>query len=272
MDLFDVARSCARRWYIFLPLLLVAAFYSHSVYSSAKPVYYSNTVLGIAPPSNRFDQATPGSPIPRNGLLDIGGATLIANMGAVALRQPTVVAKVEEAGGLPTYVAYLMPSPGGGQLPLISIDITDADPDAVSRTLELVIAQADIALANLQQQAHVPDDQMVTTFVVSPPKAPVAGMPTRTRSTIAIFVAGFGLSVLISVLADVLLSRRRRRIGVRKARPAADRPATDDDAADTATAETITHREDTTVDGSATDDNSAPDTASHLKETPVDSR
>ena len=41
-------------------------------------------------------------------------------------------------------------------------------------------------------------------------------MPSRTRSTIAIFVAGAGLSVLVTVLADVLLTRlnakRRQRL------------------------------------------------------------
>jgi hypothetical protein len=61
----------------------------------------------------------------------------------------------------------------------------------------------------------VPQDQMATPLVVTPPTAPTAGMPSRTRSTVAIFVAGAGLTVLVSVLADVLLGRlsaaRRRR-------------------------------------------------------------
>ena len=80
MDLFDVVRSCARRWYVFLPLLLIVAWYSYSVYSSVKPVYYSNTVIGIVPPSTRVDNVPAGVPIPRNGLLDVGGASLIAKM------------------------------------------------------------------------------------------------------------------------------------------------------------------------------------------------
>ena len=72
------------------------------------------------------------------------------------------------------------------------IEATNADPAAVTKTLELVLQQAEITLRTLQQQAQVPDDQMVAPFVVSPPSAPAAGMPTRTRSTIAIFVAGAG--------------------------------------------------------------------------------
>ena len=111
MDLFDVARSCFRRWYVFLPLLLIVAWFSHSVYSSVKPVYYSNAVIGLAPPSTRVDNVAPGVPLPRNGLLDIGGAPLIANMAAVGLREPSVVDRVVAAGGLPDYVSKMFPVP-----------------------------------------------------------------------------------------------------------------------------------------------------------------
>jgi hypothetical protein len=212
VDLFDVVRSCARRWYVFLPLLAIVAWFSYSVYSSVKPVYYSQAVIGVAQPSIRVADVAPGVPLARNGLLDIGGAPLIANMAALGLREPSVVDQVVAAGGLPAYTSRMFPVPGTMQpLPLIMIEATDADPAAVTRTLELVIAQAEGSLRTLQQQARVPEDQMVATFVVSPPSAPAAGMPSRTRSTIAIFVAGLGLSVVVTVLVDVLLGRRRRQ-------------------------------------------------------------
>ena len=53
MDLFDVVRSCIRRWYVVLPLLLIVAWYSHQIYASAKPVYYSSAVIGVAPPNTQ---------------------------------------------------------------------------------------------------------------------------------------------------------------------------------------------------------------------------
>jgi hypothetical protein len=212
LDLFDVVRSCFRRWYVFLPLLLIVAWFSYSEYSSVKPVYYSQAVIGIAPPSARVDHVAPGLPLPRNGLLDIGGASLIANMAAVGLREPSVVERVVAAGGLPDYGSKMFPvAVAGQQLPLIMIEATNADPAAVSRTLELVIAQSDVSLRSLQQQARVPDDQMVAPFVVSPPSAPAGGMPARTRSTLAIFIAGLGLTTLLTVVVDVLLTRRKSR-------------------------------------------------------------
>lgn len=221
MDLFDVARSCFRRWYILLPLLLVTGWFSYGSYESVKPVYYSNATIGLSAPSTRLDQAAPGVPVPRNGLLDIGGATLIANMTALGLRDDAVVQRVVVAGGLPDYVARMFPVPATmPQIPLIMIEATAADPATATETLQLVITQADSTMRTLQHQARVPDDQMVEPFVVAPPSTPAAGMPSRTRSTIAIFVAGVGLSILIATVLDVLLTRLKTHLRQRRQRPA----------------------------------------------------
>ncbi|MFL6088065.1 MAG: hypothetical protein ACJ74F_33875 [Mycobacterium sp.] len=216
MDLFDVARSCLRRWYLLLPMLLVVGWYGYAAYNSVIPVYYANTVIGLAPPNSRVENVDAGVPLPRNGLLEAGGATLIANMTSIGLQQQSVVDKVVASGGLPDYYAKMLPVPPGiPQPPLIIVEITSAKREAVSRTLELVIAQAEDTLTSLQEQARVPQDQMVRTLLVSPPTTPAAAMPSRMKSTITIFVAGAGLAVLVTVLADVLLthfiSRVRRR-------------------------------------------------------------
>lgn len=181
MDLFDVVRSCFRRWYVFVPLLAIVTWLSYSTYNSVQPVYYSNAVIGLAAPSSRIDNAVQGVPVPRNGLLDVGGASLIANMTALGLKEPAVVDKVVASGGIPDYDARMFPSPANmQQLPLVMIEATDADEEAVSITMQLVTAQAEETLRNLQQQAQVPDAQMVRPFMVSPPSTPAAGMPART--------------------------------------------------------------------------------------------
>jgi hypothetical protein len=230
VDLFDVARSCFRRWYVIAPLLLITAWYCYNAYTSVKPVYYSSALLGLSVPSTRLDQTEPGVPVPRNGLLDIGGASLIANIAAVGLHDTSVVQHVVAAGGLPGYTSRMYPVPlSMPQLPMIMVEVTDANPAAVTKTLELVLAEADPTLRTLQEQARVPADQMVTSFVITPPNPPAPGMPTRTRSTISIFLAGAGLSVLLTVIIDVLLIRRKsrpRKGQYREAELAPDRDAT----------------------------------------------
>jgi hypothetical protein len=222
VDLFDAVRSCFRRWYVLLPLLVITAWFSYHAYASVKPVYYSSAVIGLAAPSFRVEATTAGQPVSRNGLLDVGGPALIANLSALGLRQPSVVDQVVAAGGLPDYSARLFPvPPTAPPIPLVMIEETSEDPAAVRRTLELVIAAMPATLRSLQEGARVPEDQMVQEFVVSPPSDPAAAMPKRTRATVSIFLAGLGLTVLFTVLVDVLLVRRRKRIEARPQAPSA---------------------------------------------------
>jgi hypothetical protein len=186
------------------------------MYMSVKPVYYTSAVIGVAPPNTRVDQVAPGQAVPRNGLLDVGGAGLIANMTILGLRDSSVVTQVVAAGGKADYTARMFPVPATmPELPLIMIEATESDPVAASKTVELVVAQANSTLRSLQQQAQVPDDQMVTPFVVSPPSVPSPGMPSRTRSTIAVLAAGVAIAILVGVVVDVLMTRwkasRRKR-------------------------------------------------------------
>ncbi len=212
LDLFDVMKSCLRRWYLLLPLLLICLAFSYRAYTGVEPVYYGNAVIGITPSSYRIDQAVPGQPVPRNGLLDIGGAPLLANMAALSLRQPAIVDRVVDGGGMPDYVARMFPGPDTAPpIPLVMVESTAPDPASTTKTLELVTVEMSAVLHGIQQNARVPDDMMVKPFVVSPPSQPVAAMPSRTRATITVMGAGMGLSLLITVIADVLLCRRTER-------------------------------------------------------------
>jgi hypothetical protein len=219
VDLFDVVRSCFRRWYVVLPLLLITAWFSHHVYASVKPVYYSSAVVGLAPPNTQMQFSNDGLPVPRNGLLDVGGATLVTNMTVFGLQDPAVRAQVVAGGGKSDFVVRMFPSPVAGngqeQLPLVMIEAEEVDPISAGKTVELVAAQTDSVLRNLQQQAGVPDDQMAKGLMVSPPSVPLAAVPSRTRSALYLAVVGAAISILIGVVVDVFLMRRRAKVRVR---------------------------------------------------------
>jgi hypothetical protein len=200
-----------------LPLLAMVSYLSYSAYSSAVPVYYSSTVVGLAPPNSRVEHVDAGVPLPRNGLLDSGGATMLANMTAIGMQQPAILERVAAEGGLPDYFAKLLPVPPSvPQPPLIMIEITSAHRDAVTRTLELATTQAQQTLETLQEAARVPEEQMVTTFVVAPPTPPAGGMPSRMKSTLTIFIAGAALSILFTVVFDVVFIRVKGRLDERR--------------------------------------------------------
>jgi hypothetical protein len=211
VDLFDVVRACFRRWYLMVPILLATTWYAHGVYASAKPSYYVNAAVGLAPPSQvQYNQF--GAPASRNGLLDVGGASLIANLVVMQMREPSIVNEVVAEGGTPNYGVRMFPVPATSpELPLLLIDTGEGNPDLATKTVDLAVAQADVAARAVQQQAGVPDDQMVRAFAVSSPSKPVAAMPSRTQSTIMIYVAGVGSAVLAAVVVDIALMRRKAR-------------------------------------------------------------
>jgi hypothetical protein len=210
VDLFDVVRACARRWYVFLPLLLLTTWFTYTTYSGVKPVYYTQGVVGLSPQNVR-NYGQPG-PLPVNGLMESGGPSLIANMSLFGFRDPEVVQRGIASGGTPDYQVKMFPGPGNAPpLPLITIETTQPDSDKAAKTPESVMAQADEVVKNVQRQAGVPDSQLVGTIVVSRPGRPMEGTPSRVRATASVFAGGLGLTILASVIADVLMSRGKRR-------------------------------------------------------------
>ncbi|WP_280824739.1 hypothetical protein [Mycobacterium sp. OTB74] len=158
-----------------------------------------------------------GAQVARNGLVDAGGASFLANMAVLQLRDPAVVNAVVAAGGRPGYGAKMFPVPAtAAQLPLIMIDDGEYEAAAATKTVLLAGAQADPVLHAIQQQAGVPEDQMVRAFMVSAPSAPIEAVPSRTRSTIVIIAAGAVAAILVGVILDVILMRRKARRQDRK--------------------------------------------------------
>lgn len=210
MDLIDVIRICARRWYVLLPLVLASAGLAYQAYSQAKPVYYTNAVVGLAPPNNRTWQLPDGTPTPVNGLLEGGGPNLIANLTILGLKDAAVTARVVEGGGSPAYGVKMFPvAENAPQVPLIMIETTQPTADLSAKTIELVVGQSSSVLKATQQQAGVGEAQMVKPILAAAPAEPKMGTPSRTKASLGIFLGGFGLSVIVTVLVDIAMSRRR---------------------------------------------------------------
>jgi hypothetical protein len=209
MDLFDIVRACVRRWYVVVPLLLLTGLYTSHVYASVKPVYYSNSVVGFVVPSSVVQLAAPGAVVPRNGLVDSGGPSLLAYMTVIGLNDATFKAQHLNSQGEPlNYTAKMFPVAGNqAQLPLVMIEATGPDSETVSKTVQNATQLADPVLRNLQVTAGVPADQMAKAFVTSGASVPSSGTPSRTKSAISIALAGTALAVLAGLLVDFLVTR-----------------------------------------------------------------
>lgn len=208
MDLFDVGKICARRWYIFVPIIVLTVLASVSTFFLSNPVYSSNAAISIALPSTHFEPAAPGVGVARNGLVDAGGGLLVSNLIVASLNEDSVRAKVVAAGGKDNYTAKMFPTAAGAQpIPVVVIQAVEPDPASAFRTVELVTEQAGLVTKQLQQAAGVPVDQMVTSLVVSPPSQPVAGSSGRLKATLGVLLIGVAAAVLITVITHLLSLR-----------------------------------------------------------------
>lgn len=217
MDLLDVVRIFFKRWYVGLPILLIAVWFAYTSYASVQPLYYANSVVTIAPPSQRIPYSEAGKPVEVNGLLEVGGPSLLTNMAVIACNDDAVKAKVMEAGGKWGYTVKNFPSPTGQTpLPLIMVESSQADAATAKNTVELAALQIDPVLQQLQRNVGVPEAQIVRAVVVTPP-VPVKAFPSRTRSSLGLFAGGLVLSILAAVVTDLLVTRvagkmRNRRV------------------------------------------------------------
>lgn len=213
MEPADVVRACVRRWYVLLPILAITAWHAYGFYTSVKPVYYANVVVGIT--GSNFQQVPynrDGQGIPQNGLLALGGADLIMNMAVLGFDDPAVRSRVVEGGGKGNFTVRMFPAPPSAAvqaaLPLIMIEATEPAAASATKTVDLAATQADAILVQIQQQAGVPDSEMVRAIRASPPKA-TEGMPSRNRSALLMLALGTGLAILAGVVVDALISKLR---------------------------------------------------------------
>jgi hypothetical protein len=216
MDALDVLRACYRQKYVVLLLLLIVAWIVFHPHNSAKPAYYSDTIVGLAPPNLQWPIGCDRVPAPRNGLLEIGGEDLVTSMAVFAFNQPSVKAQVVAGGGSANFFAEMAKTidtagKPGPDKPLIRIEAIAEDPHVAQKTAQLAAAETDRILADLQQEAGVPNDQMVKAIAITPASVPVT--PTQSPRKLAIYRAMIGIAVVIfvSVGVDSVFSRRRRR-------------------------------------------------------------
>ncbi|NDZ93641.1 hypothetical protein G3I13_24060 [Streptomyces sp. SID6673] len=219
MDLFDVTRIAARRWWVTVPIVAVVLLIAYGNYASVKPQYYSYATIGLAVPSVKVVPPTrpDGSTVQiTNGLADNGGPGLLASLLTTALGQPQVTSKVVAGGGIAPVTAAVKPSESGSAQPIVEISAEGPDAYAVKQSVALTVRESNTALRDLQASAQVPPSSMATTFVVAAPSEPFGAMPARTRELIATVLAGLLVAIIAAVVVDALLgavARRRDRRG-----------------------------------------------------------
>ena len=210
MDLLGVMRACLRRWYVFLPIVLLTAWLARDQYQQAQPQYTATASVVIAPSTelvyNRGRQTDTGLVVttPFNGS---EGPRVLAGLLARALNTATVRQQLLPAGGAALTATRNVQEDST----VVNLQVVAADARTDAAALEAVRAGADDVLARIQYDAGAPEGQLYSAVSGGPVDPPLVAYPDRVRGVVAIALAGVLFAVVLSVVAQSLLSGRRRR-------------------------------------------------------------
>jgi hypothetical protein len=207
-----VIRACYRRWYVFLPILLLTAWIGFHQFNSVKTVFYSNTVVGIAPPSESIPYLGEGRAVPRNGLIEVGGPDLLTTMTTIGLGDESARQAVIRQGGTGSFTVRQYPSPvtGAGStlsIPLLMVEATESTAELAQKTVQLAAREADSVMQAVQRQAGVPEPLIVRALTFSQPKV-VPAIPSRNKKLYFTLFSGIVAAALAAVSVELIMSRR----------------------------------------------------------------
>jgi len=212
MSLAEMGRVARRRWYILLPLLLLAVVATVGVERSIPRQYQSTGMVSLlaSPQSIKGTSTVPGT---ENPFLSFD-SSLNDTADFLVRRLSSTDAAQQLAGeGVGTYTAVLAASQG----PFIQLTANGATPKAARDAMTALIAYTSTQLNALQDEQGVPRQNMITSAVIVPGSPPTALNKRRVQDTLGAGAAALALAILATFATDSIALRRRRKHGRRKA-------------------------------------------------------
>ena len=210
MSLAEMGRVARRRWYVLLPLLLLAAVLTAGVARSIPRQYQSTGMVSLLA-SQQSIKGTSTVPGTSNPFLSFD-SSLNDTADFLVRRLGSTEAAQQLAGeGVGTYTAVLAASQG----PFIDLTTNGASPQAARAAMTTLIGYTAAQLQSLQEQQGVPAQAMITSAVIVPGSPPAALDKRRVQDSLGAGAAGLALAVLATFAADSFAARRRSRRGRR---------------------------------------------------------
>ena len=199
MDLLSFLGVLARRWFVVLPLLLLAGGLAAATWVTSTPTYQTTATVLL-----RFPVGVDQELVGRNPYLGYGNLFVPGKVVTDVVNSPAYAARLRASGVEGTYLTGVDTTT---QAPIIAIRSEDTSEAGTTATTLAVIESLKQVLRARQEAAGAPEESWATLEVVEPPGAPTALNTSRLRA------AGGALAVggMLAVGAALLLEARSRR-------------------------------------------------------------
>lgn len=205
MDLGEILRVLRNRWYIVVPMLLVAVGLGIGTYVTVPTTYSTYTMVSLLSAPAATTAATQGQD---NPFLNFNGSLVAtADFLGRRLQSTDTVLELKRAGVTEEYTVALAENAQG---PFLTITLKGTDRDHLLASAGQLATYAGTTLLDIQKQNGVAEKDRIKLTQVIPPQKPKVEIKDKLKLVI---VAGGGAAALAFVLAFVVesISRSRRR-------------------------------------------------------------
>jgi hypothetical protein len=213
VDVWDLSRVLLRRWYVFVPLVLMAAGAVTWVLMTARPDYVATTHVQMLPPPKITVGAVTRDPV--NPYLGSGSGTgggLAAGVGSlgdlarVSLDGESVATSLV-AGGF-TDAFTITVDPVSSLVTIETVGVTERQATGTATQLAMLFMQT---VADLQTTRGVGQDDLILARRVGSGDRVLARSTKVGRAVAAVGVVGLLFAVGVTVGVDGAAHRRRNR-------------------------------------------------------------
>jgi hypothetical protein len=204
VDFWDATKVLFRRWYVALPLLLLAIGGSAYTAVAVKPDYVLTSYIQLVPPSANPDKVQDGN-TPRNPWNQLGVDALSEAANYATIDQTFL--DTLQAGGYSTNFTTTVGAPPAGA----TVQVVGKTRKQAIETTDMVFKRYQDSAQKLQSRYGVRSQDMITTQRLDQGENLKRPGGKVKRAIIAVFGTGMLLTVASTIAVDAVIRRRRRR-------------------------------------------------------------
>lgn len=206
MNLAEIWRIILKRWYIAVPMLLLAVGLTAAVDQAIAVQYQSTSMISLlaSQQATKGTNTLPGTENPFSNFDSSLNDT--ADFLTRRVNSPTDAQQLATLGVTGKYSEVLAASQG----PFIMLTVQGPSAASTEAQMTTLINYTTQALQTLQDQENVPTVDMIRSDVIVPGDTAVAQTKTRLQDTLGAAAGGFALAILVTIAVHSILESRRK--------------------------------------------------------------
>ncbi|MGR6318712.1 hypothetical protein Q2K19_32480 [Micromonospora soli] len=208
MDLGEIISVARARWYILLPMLVLAVGLGMAAFVLVPTSYQSTTTVSLLSSPAATDAATPGENNDNPFLNFNGSLVATADFLGRSLQSTDAQADLLKMGVTEDFEVGLAE---GAQGPFLTFTVTGTDQDHLLASTATIARFAQDKLAKIQSENGVKSQDMVRMTEIIPPQKPEPQLKDKLKVVIAAGGGTTALALLLTFVVESVARSRRRR-------------------------------------------------------------